>query len=157
MGDNKIQLETIETNIIFFIALIHLIDRYLISIECNNTRKNIIRQNKILLLNKKKLELELKNKLDKINKNNTIPQTIGNLVISDKLKILMRENNICSTLLFLTGRTTYIRGYCAALLITPLPPKYYTQLAKTIDNATKLENELFIFQQCLQKNEQCCY
>ena len=157
MFDNKIELLIIELNIIFFNAIILLIDRYLISIECNNTKKNIIRQNKILLLNKKKLELELKDKLDKINKNNTIPQTIGNLIVSDKLKILMKENNICNILLFLSGRTSYIRGYCAALLITKLDPKYYIQLAKTIDDATKLENELFIFQQYLQKNGQCCY
>ena len=99
----------------------------------------------------------LKDKLDIINKKNTLPQIIGNLVISDKLKILMKDNNLCSILLFLTGRTTYIRGYCAALLITPLPTKYDIQLAKTINDATKLENELFIFQECLQKNEQCFY
>ena len=43
MGDNKIQLETIELNIIFFNELILLIDRYLISIQCNNTKKNIKR------------------------------------------------------------------------------------------------------------------
>ena len=85
----------------------------------------------------------------------TEPQVNGNFVVSDKLKILIEENNLCNILLFLMGRTAFIRGYCSALLITIKSDCVMEKIQKTITDATILENELFDYQQKLYNSCKC--
>ena len=145
--EEDIELQIIILNIDFFENLLTIIKIFKNNILC--CKSNDEKYTNSLLNDKHKLEVELKLKLDKINKTNTNSQTMGNLVVTDKLKILAKNKNICNIILFLMGRTSYIRGYCSALLITPLPKKYYKLLNKTISHATKLENELFDTYECL--------
>jgi hypothetical protein len=150
MCDKNIEFEIIDINIVFYNNLMDIIQNLLNKINCDfSNLKNNIKYANILLNEKSKLELELQQKLDDINKTNTTPQTTGNLVVSDKLKILIKNKNICDIVLFLMGRTSFIRGYCSALLITKINKKYYKLLNKTITTATNLENDLFNLHECL--------
>ena len=141
--------QIILLNIVFYNNIIKIIKIYMHTAECDKNAGNK------LLVEKFNLEMELKIAIDKINNVETKEQTNGNFAVSDKLKILIKENNFCSILLFLMGRTSFIRGYCSGLLITELTNKIKKKLQYIIEKATKLENELFDYQQKLYKKCEC--
>ena len=146
----KPEIKIILLNLEFYNNLMKIIKTYIKTFKCNKNAALI------LLTDKQKLETELKNKIDEI-KNDIItePQVNGNFVVSDKLKILIEENNVCNILLFLMGRTSFIRGYCSALLITIKCDCVIEKIQKTITKATDLENELFEYQQKLYNSCKC--
>jgi hypothetical protein len=141
--------EIILLNIEFYNNLMKIILIYIETVECD---KNA---GKTLLSKKHVLETELKNKLDIINKTKTDQQTTGNINVSDKLKILLEEGNLCNILLFLMGRTSFIRGYLTALLLYVNCENIIRKINKTLAKANSLENKLFDYQQKLYRKCQC--
>jgi hypothetical protein len=145
-AEKDLQYKIININIEFYNTLMDIITVFMNNVKCNTN--NLNKNTSDLIKKKAELEIVLKNKLDSIS-TNTNQQTTGNLNVSDKLKILAKKRNVCNIILFLMGRTSFIRGYCSALLITCINKKYKKKLIKVIEKATKLENDLFDLHYCL--------
>ena len=70
-------------------------------------------------------------------------------LIKKKSKLEIELKNKLDIVLFLMGRTSFIRGYCSSLLITCINKKYKKKIIKVIEKATKLENDLFDLHYCV--------